>query len=99
SGPIMGLQYCHGIVANPSLGQSGRLGNLLHEMSDKLGDVLAPFSERRHPNRHHREPVIKVLAEMSCSDLLFEIARRRGDDPRIYLDLVGAAGAQESLLD
>jgi hypothetical protein len=95
----VGLQHRHRIGADPPLGQAGRQGNLVHEVVDEGGHILAPFGERRHPNRHHRKPVVEVFPEAAGRDLLLEIARGRGDDAHIDLDLLGAADALEGLVD
>ena len=43
--------------------------------------------------------MIEVLAEPPFGDLLFQVARSRGDDAHIDLDLGGAADALEGLID
>ena len=37
--------------------------------STQVGNVLAPFGQRRHADRHHREAVIEILAEAAGGDL------------------------------
>ena len=49
AGPVMGLQHRHGVVADAPFRQAGRLGNLLHEMLDQLGHVLAPLGQAAAP--------------------------------------------------
>jgi hypothetical protein len=36
-------------------------------MLDQDRDVVAPLGQRRHADRHHREPVIEVLAELPAA--------------------------------
>ena len=81
------------------LGSPVATRNLLHEIEHEIGDVLAPFGERRHPHRHHREPVIEVLAEFAGRDIGFDVARGRGHDPHVDGDLVRAADPLEGLVD
>ena len=54
AGPVVRLQYRHGILADQALRQPCRLGNLLHEIIDELRHVVAPLGERRHADRHDR---------------------------------------------
>ena len=56
-------------------------------------------AQRRHADRHHREPVVQVLAELARGDLGFQVARGRGDDAHVDRDLAGAADALEGLID
>ena len=95
----MGLQHRHGVLADLALGQARGGGDLVHEIVDQRGNVLAPLRQRRHPNRYHGKPVVEVLAEATLGDLLFQIARGRRDDADVDSDLVGAALALEGLLD
>ena len=97
SGPVMRLQDRERVVADAALGQAGRLRNLLLEIFDQFRDILAPLGERRHPNRNDGKPVKQVLAELAGRDLLFEIARGRGDDADIDRDLGAAIDALEGL--
>ena len=97
--PDMRLQHRHRVLADLPLRQAGRERDLVHEIVDQFGNVLAPLRQRRHPDRHHRQPVIEILAEAALGDLLFEVARGRGDDADVDIDLGGAAGALEGLVD
>src|SRR6185312_14229479 len=99
SGPDMGLQDRHGILPDLALRQAGRGRDLVHEIVYQFGDVLATFREWRYPDRHHRQPVIEILAETSLGDLLFQIARGRRDDADVDIDLAGTAGTLEGLVD
>ena len=40
-------------------------GNLPHEVVDKEGDVLAPFTKRREMNPHNVEAIVKILTKRS----------------------------------
>ena len=97
--PVVRLQHRHGVVADLALRQAGRLRNLLHEIVDEIGNVLAPLGQRRHADRHHRQPVIEVLAEAAGGDLGLDVAAGRGDDAHVDRDLGGAADALEGLVD
>ena len=74
AGPVMRLQHGHRIVADVALGQAGDLRNLRHEIFDELGNVLAPLGQRRHADRHDRQPMIEILAEFSVRDIGLEVA-------------------------
>ncbi len=80
-------------------GRPVRLRDLVHEMLDQLGNVLAPLRQRRHADRHHRQAMIEVLAETALGDLGFEVARGRRHDADVDADLGGAADALEGLVD
>ena len=71
----------------------------VHEIFDQLGNVLAPLGERRHADRHHREPVIEILAEFAGGDIGFDVAAGRRDDAHVDRDLGAAADALEGLVD
>jgi hypothetical protein len=51
--PVVALQHRHGVVADAALGKSRGLRNLVHEVVDQAGNVLAPLGQRRHADRHH----------------------------------------------
>ena len=68
-------------------------------MFDQFRDVFAPLGQRRHADRHHRQAVKEVLAELAGGDLGLEVARGRGDDAHVDRDLGGAADALEGLVD
>ena len=74
--PVMRLQHRHRVLADPALRQAGRGRDLVHEIVDQIGDILAPLRQRRHADRHDGQPVIKVLAEPPVGDLRLQIARR-----------------------
>src|SRR5262249_44890766 len=88
-----------GLSPHPRVGRAVRWGIWLRKGPDGRRHAPPPFGERGHANRHHRKPVKQILAEAAHSDFLFEITRRRSDDPRVHLDPHRAAGAQESLLN
>ncbi len=72
--PVVRLQHGHRVLADAALRQAGRLRDLVHEIVDQLGNVLAPLGQRRHADRHHRQAVIEILAEAAVGDLRLEIA-------------------------
>ncbi len=81
------------------LGRPAGRRDLVHEVGDQLGNVLAPLGEARHPDRHDAQPVKQVLAEAAGRDLAREIARRRGYHPHVDMNAHGAADALEVLVD
>jgi hypothetical protein len=62
---------CSTAIASSPIWRFGRpvAANLVHEIVDQLGNVLAPLGQRRHADRHHRQPVIEILAEAPFGDL------------------------------
>src|SRR5665213_1261833 len=60
-------------------------------------NILDALLQPRHMQRHHRQPVIEILAEAASGDLERQIAIGRGDDADIDLD-PAAADALEGLL-
>src|SRR3954470_18500445 len=99
AGPDVRLQHRHRVLADLAFRQAGRRRYLVHEIVDQFRDVLAAFRQRRHADRHHREAVVEILPEAALRDLLLEVARRRGDDADIDVNLGGAAGALKGLID
>src|SRR5207245_227340 len=69
SGPDMRLQYRHRVLTDLAFRQSGRDRNLIHEIINQFGDILAALRQRRHADRHHRKPMIEILAEAAFGDL------------------------------
>src|SRR5712692_1135737 len=99
AGPVVRLEHRHGVLADLAPRQAGRLRDLIHEMLDQRGNVLAPLGERGHAHRHDGKPVIEVLAEFSRRDLGLDVARGRGHDAHVDRDLGAAADALEGLVD
>ena len=97
--PIVRLQHRHGVLADAPLRQSGRLRNLVHEIVDEVGNILAPLGQRRHADRHNRKPMIEIFAEFALGDHRLEVARRRRHDAHIDGDLGASADTLEGLID
>ena len=57
-------------------------------------DVLSPLSKRRKTERHHGQPVEKILAKPSPARAGFQILARGRDDPDVHR--LGACTAQSS---
>ncbi len=85
------MQYRHRVLADLAFRQAGVGRNLIHEIVDQFGDVLAPLRQRRDADRHYRQPVIEIFAEPARGDLFFQVAGGRGNDPDVDMDLGGAA--------
>ena len=68
-------------VADLPAGDAGRLRRALEEITHQERDVLAPFPECRHPDRHDVQPVEQVFAEAPGADFLLQVPVGRGDDP------------------
>ena len=45
------------------------LGSLKQRV-DQFRDILTPLSQRRNAERHHGEPIVKILAECAVFDHL-----------------------------
>ena len=58
----------------------------LHEVRGEERHVLPPLPKRRDPDRHHREPVVQVLAEAALRDGAAEVLVRRRDHADVHLD-------------
>ncbi len=67
-------------------------------MASQKWNILTPFAQRRHADRHHVEPVEQVLAEPCGRDLARQVAVGRGDDTYIDLDAARAPYPLEGLL-
>ena len=58
---------------------------LQHDIGDQR-DIFLMFTQRRNYYLEHAQPIVKFLAEMR-----FELLTGRGENPRVYRDLVLAA--------
>ena len=63
---------------------------LTHEMVGKGTDIRFALAQGRHMNRHDREAVIEVSAELSLTYEFFQIHIGRGQHPHIHLDAARA---------
>ncbi|MNE84692.1 hypothetical protein D3C80_1816240 [compost metagenome] len=95
----MNLEHGQGVVRDPPVRQPLRGRQVVDEILDQFGDVLAPLRQRRHADRHHVQAMEQVLAESALDDLGAQVARGRGDDPNVHLDVLLAADAAEALFD
>ncbi len=68
---------------------------LRQEMVGQRFDVFVAVAQRRHVQRHHRQPIHQVFAEGAVGHGLRQIAVGRGDDARAGLDRLRAAHAHE----
>ncbi len=97
--PVVRLQDGDRVLADAPRREAGRLRELLDEVLDELGNVLAPLGQARDAQRHDVEAVVEILAEPPFAHLALEIAAGRGDDAHVDRDLLRPAEAQELLLD
>ena len=91
-GPPIGDEGCPRILCErfrrqPILGTGAR-----QEVFGEREDVLSPLSKRRESKRHHRKPVVELLAKPSPARP--QILARGGDDPDVHR--LGAGTAQPS---
>ena len=70
----------------------------LEEELGERDDVVPPFAKRRQRDRHHVEPVVKVLAEIPGLDLILERLVRGRDDTDVDADGFGITDAFEFAL-
>ena len=66
-------------------------------MAGQQRDVVPPLLKRRHPQRHHAQPVEQIFAKAPRPDLVAEVARGRCDDANVHGDPGFAADALEDL--
>src|SRR5262249_18959609 len=60
---------------------------MIDVITDDRGNFRSSFAKRRHPQANDIQAVVKVFAEASLRDHLFEIGVSRRDDS--YIDLCG----------
>src|ERR1700722_17554738 len=60
-------------------------------MVDQQGNVFAALAQRRHADRNHVQPVVKIFAKLVFGNGLIQIAVGGGDHPHIDGNLAGAA--------
>src|SRR5580704_11448548 len=58
----------------------------IDEVLNQHGNVLLPFTQRRHLNRENVEPVKEIAPERARSDGRFQIAVSSGNHPNIRSD-------------
>ncbi|MNS88168.1 hypothetical protein D3C72_1221320 [compost metagenome] len=95
----MDLEHGQGVVGDPAMRQALRRRKAVDKILDQFADVLATLGQGRNPDRHDVQPVEQVLAEPPLGDFDFQVARGRGDDADIDLNVLFAADTAETLLD
>ena len=68
-------------------------GELLDEIVDQDGNVLAPLAERGQADRDHLQPVVEVAAERARLDRLLQVAIGGREDADVDLDRLVRADA------
>ena len=71
----------------------------MHEIFDEAWNVLTALGQGRHANRHHRQAMVEIFAELAGGDLSFDVAAGRRNDAHVDLHFLSAADALERLLD
>src|SRR6202453_339792 len=97
--PVVRLQDGQRVRADVPLGESRVLRYLDHEIFDEFGNVLAAIGKAGHADRHHRQPMIEILAKFSGRDIGFDVAAGGGNDAEVDGDLGAAADTLERLID
>src|SRR5258705_8877197 len=64
---------------------------LAHEVGGQVGQIRLALPQRGHPDGHHVEAVVEVLAERARPDRLPQVGVGGRDDPHVDLDGAGAA--------
>ena len=59
---------------------------LCEEVVDQQWDVVGSFAQRRHLDRHDRQPIIQIVAKGAVGDHLLQVAVRRGDHAHVDPD-------------
>src|SRR5689334_14631444 len=54
-------------------------------MTREQRNIFTTFTQWRHPERKHFEPVIEVFSKTAGFDLLFVVPVRCGDDARVHV--------------
>ncbi len=96
--PVVGREHVDGRRRDAAdvLAMLGR--EALEEMIGKKQHVRLPLTKRRDEDREHVQPVEEVLAERAVRDRLFHVLVRRGNEPDVHFDGLGAAQALELAL-
>ena len=75
--PVHGLKLRLGILGQVAPRQALRLVQQFDEMPRQGRDILAPFFQRGNLDRHHVQPVVKLLPEAPGADLRAQVAGGR----------------------
>ena len=93
--PIVILQHLPGLGVQRN-GRHTVLGrDIGRELAEKQENILLPFPQRRHQDRHRIEPIIEILAETSRLDRLLQIRIRRRYHAHVGLLHLGRTDADE----
>src|SRR5579864_915252 len=68
---------------------------LAEEVLRQPRNFFSPLTKRWNVNVDHIETIEKVLAKLSLTDCLFEVAMRGGNDAYVYFDRLIASQPQE----
>src|SRR3990172_2587369 len=86
--PSVGRKY---IERFPGHAHVPRWVEFFYKMINKQRNIVLPLPERRHLERDHAEPVVKVLAEAPVLHGALDVLVRRRDHAHIHGDRGGAA--------
>src|SRR5204862_337696 len=65
----------------------------------EMGDVVATFGERGHPDRDDRQPMEEIFAEPAFRDFPLNVTTGRRNDPNVHRNLGRSADSLECLID
>src|SRR5438445_4459933 len=91
SGPVVSLEDDHGLRSDAARLLAEVLAELLQEVRDEEGDVLATLPERGQLDGDDVEPVVQVLPEDTILDGVLQVAVGGGDEPHVGLHVLGVA--------
>ena len=66
--PVVGLEQARGVLREHKRRHLVAVAKIGGELAEKQGNVLFPVAQRRHPNLHGVETIVKVFAETSVFD-------------------------------
>src|SRR5213592_2185116 len=100
AGPVIVLEHDERIGRHRRHALAELARELLDEVSDEEGNVLAPIPKGRQVDRDDVESIKEVLAEQPVGHRLAEVTVGRGDESHVDLDVPGVAHATNlALLD
>ena len=92
AGPVVRHQFFHGRIGDRFHPAAGIGRQFLQEMVGQKRNVLLALAERRNVERHHVEPVIKVLAKGALFQRGAQVLIGGCDHP--HVDMAGHIAAQ-----
>src|SRR3990172_8368901 len=89
SRPVIGYEFLHRFLGNLGAGLLYLFGKPLSKELGQIRDILSPVPQGRKGNGNDIETVIKILAEATRSNGLFEVSVGCRNDPNVHPDRIG----------